>query len=168
MNSNTEDQAAKSASTPDKDCCRLLTRTESLEKQAAELLQEAKQDTCFAGKVDDKWLAQFTRLGEQKRKALLLRIDFVAIKREIKQCEYAGEDGKLFADLLSASGLEDRLDLLDEEIEISEEIYGECVERLSDFDYFWREYWAEIWIIVILIVELVEFFYEIYLQLPKS
>jgi hypothetical protein len=151
-----------------RDFCRLYAGCEKLESRAAQLLKEARQDTCYSGKVSPKWLGEFDRLGEQKRAAALLRIDFAELKRLMSAAAEKAPDGKLFEDLLEASGLEERLELTDEEIEIVEDIYGECVEKLSDFDYFWREYWAELWIIVILIVELLEFGWEIVAQVPKT
>jgi hypothetical protein len=148
--------------------CRLYARVENVEKQVAQLLKTTRQDTVYSGKMDKNVLPEFERLADKNRTAMVLRIEYAEIKRAVAESGNSRQSGKLLSELLDECQLEIRLELLDEEIEIAEEVYSNCVERLSDFDYFWREYWAEIWIIVILLVELGEFYWEIYLQLPKQ
>jgi len=147
-----------------KDFCQVFSRVEILEKQTFELLKSAKEDSAWTGRVDQKLLPDYERLSVKNREAINGRIEFAQLKRSLFQAEDNSDDEKLFSELVEASGLEERVELLDDEIEVAEEVYGVCIDRLSEFSYFWREFQAEMWIIVILVVELVEFFFDIALQ----
>lgn len=147
------------------DFCSLYSKTEDLEKRVEQLLKTAKEDSAYTGRVDPHSLVQFSQLNEKNRASTIARIDFAGIKREILKAEEKQSDTKLFEELLEESGLSERVELLDDEIEIAEEVYSVCIDRLSEFNYFWREYKAELWIILILVVELAEFFVDLYIQL---
>ncbi len=144
--------------------CRLLSSTESLEKRVRLMLDEAKRDASFTGRVGPEQLLQFDRLDERNKLATLARIEFAEIERDVLLAQQS-KNAKIFEELLESSGLEDRLEQLDDEIEIAEEVYAVCIDRLSEFSYFWREYKAELWIILILVLELVAFFWDLSVQM---
>jgi hypothetical protein len=148
-----------------KDFCRVFSRVEVLEKQVFGLLKSAKDDSAFTGKVDQSLLPDYERLSGKNRESINARIEFAELKRALFQAEDASDDEKLFTELCEASGLEERIELLDDEIEVAEEVYGVCIDRLSEFSYFWREFKAELWIILILVVELIEFCVDLAVQL---
>ncbi|MBX9722441.1 MAG: hypothetical protein K2X81_13670 [Candidatus Obscuribacterales bacterium] len=145
--------------------CRLLSSTESLEKRVKLMLDEAKKDASFTGRVGPDELLQFDRLDERNKLATLARIEFAEIERDVLLAKQSRNSAKVIEELLESSGLEDRLEQLDDEVEIAEEVYAVCIDRLSEFSYFWREFKAELWIILILVLELVAFFWDLAVQM---
>jgi hypothetical protein len=69
---------------------------------------------------------------------------------------------RVFSELLQAADVADRLDAVDDRLEVTEDLYELANDRLLEFSYYRSEFWLEVGIIVILILELAGIGWELW------
>lgn len=125
-----------------------------LERCTAEALNLAEQDVELTHQVSSKDFSRWSSVNSMTEAIGKERIAFTKLEGAIMHLGIATlDDGKTLYQLTKASEFEDRMEHIDDVIEVVTDIYELCNDRISEFAYFDKEYKCELWIILILILE---------------
>lgn len=126
-----------------------------LEQSTAAALNSSEQDVELTHQVSPKEFARWASVNTMTEAIGKERIAFTKLEGAIMRLGIAtSDDDKTIYQLSKAADFEDRMEHIDDVIEVVADIYELCNDRISEFTYFDKEYNCELWIVLILILEL--------------
>jgi len=136
------------------------TALRNLEQTVASDLIKVKQDIHLTHGVTGKDLKKQPHVNERTVHATCLRMERLALEQKFYAPSSSLSHG-LPSRLIEQAGIEERLELLENQLEILEDIYELANDRLGEFSYFFKEAWLEIGIGFLLIAEVVIMLFEL-------
>ena len=126
-----------------------------LEQENAARWPQAESDAPLAYEVTRRNLHQKKLVGERSFQVLQRRIRHVRIELYLfSPAAHISRLGqKLGEQLREKAHIEDRLEILDGQIEVYEDIYEMIGQRMSDYEHFRREFVLELLIVLLLAAE---------------
>jgi len=133
-------------------------------KRSWTLLQS---DVHFTHKVGKSDVKRWGYIGDRTEWIAGLRIKLTRMtpKMESFPDDQSSATRKIAAELCKRAKLEDRLENVDDQIEVFEDTYELANDRISEFSFFRREWELEMWIIFLLILEVVYMAADIIIQM---
>lgn len=131
-----------------------------LEKQLASLegqvlnWDQLERDAKFNHQVGDEELREWDRVNAETRRFTQFRITICKLRRGFSVAQWPADVRKYVESYNERSGIWDRLEDLDDQIEVFEDVYELANDRLSEYSYFRREYKLEVLIAFLLFVEI--------------
>jgi hypothetical protein len=128
---------------------------ERLERDVNANWETAQRDLELTHKLEPSALRRWQDVEKMTEWVLLSRIAFARLRPCLERP--SGQLPAYARDVVSELGdrerIAERLETLDDDIEVFEGIYELANDRISEFSYFLREYRAEVWIIGLLVAE---------------
>ena len=105
--------------------------------------------------VSAKDLQRQPHVDAMTKIAASMRIAFVRLQSamEAPATELSGVAKRIFGELALQAHTVERLRMLDDSVEVTQDLYELANDRLSEFRYFLREYRIEVLIVIVLVVE---------------
>lgn len=126
-----------------------------LEQSTTAALNSSEKDVELTHQVSPKEFSRWASVNKMTEAIGRERIAFTKLEGAIMRLGIATTDhDKTIYQLTKAAEFEDRLEYVDDVIEVVADIYELCNDRISEFTYFDKEYKCELWIVLILILEL--------------
>jgi len=124
----------------------------------------AESDVPLVHDVDRRALADCGHISEMSQRTALRRIRFTRLAPRLEKASIrlAGPTRRMVAELASQADVVDRLESVDDRLEVFENLYELANDRRADFQYFRLEYRLEAWIILILVIEVLLMMLEIW------
>ena len=126
--------------------------------------EAAERDAALTHQVDTAAVRRWPHVNRMTEVATLARMRLVRITRPLEKAAgtLAGPARRLVSELALQAEVADRLTYVDDKLEVFEDLYELANDRISEFNYFRREYVVEIWIVVVLLLELTLFLVELF------
>lgn len=134
-----------------------------LEQDLATWWPVAKKDVPLTHRVSGRSLGRWRHVSKMTETVTAARFRHVAIEGPLEKgpASLPGLARRLFAELSLRIDAPDRLERLDDRIDVLADLYELANDRLSEFSYFRREYVLEFLIIGVLALEVLLLLYEI-------
>jgi len=129
-----------------------------LEQRVDELWPKAERDVALTHQVKKHDLARTDSINELTRVVQLARMRFsrIAWLLENPDPDLLSNAGcQIVSELVGRGNIENRLEAVEDRLEIFSDLYELANDRLSEFSFFWREYTLEVWILAMLVLEVV-------------
>jgi hypothetical protein len=129
-----------------------------LEQRVDELWPKAERDIALTHQVKKHDLARTDSINELTRVVQLarmrcLRIAWLLENPDAALLSHAGR--QIVSELVGRGNIENRLEAVEDRLEVFSDLYELANDRLSEFSFFWREYTLEVWILAMLVLEVV-------------
>jgi len=130
----------------------------------------ARQDAALTHRVGGKSLNEWPRVCEITEWAALSRLKFSAVDATLYMPpSVIGPKGRrMLLELARLTRMPDRLEFVDDQIQVFEELYRQANDRLSDYRYYRRELQLEAAIIILLVMQAIVMVVEIVKGLPPQ
>jgi len=118
-------------------------------------LAQAERDVALTHQVSPREFERWEKVNQMTRLIAVKRVEFTRLEGSVMKAGIATSDsGKCLYQMIKMAEFEDRMEHVDDKIDVIADIYELANDRLSEFSYFHREYKVELWITWILIIEL--------------
>lgn len=147
-----------------------VSELESIESEISKSWSTLKGHLPLTHQVDDASFAKLPEVNERTEWIYGLRARFVRVEPflDIPPAYLPPAAKRIVQELCTTLETLARLRVLDDQLEVFEDAYELCSDRILEYSYFSREYKVELWIIVILVLEVVLMGYELWVNLHRD
>lgn len=120
--------------------------------------------------VDDSSFEKLGEVNERTEWIYSLRARFVRVEPflDVPPAYLPATAKRIVQELCAQIETLARLRVLDDQLEVYEDAYELCSDRILEYSYFRREFKVELWIIAILVLEVVIMGYELWVNLHRE
>lgn len=125
----------------------------------------AEADVSLIHQVGPRDVRRWGHVNEMTQRVTVRRMRYVRLARDLTRmsAEQSGIARQVVPALMARVGIEDRLELVDDQLEVQEDVYELANDRLSEYRYFRVEAVIEAGVAVLLLIEVVVMFRDLYL-----